>query len=168
MHNTRAATRALLVLTVAATPIACDAQQRPGQGRQPTIPPPTILEYKPQSTLVVPAHEVPRARFPVVDLHGHPPTLDNRQAIEEVVAAMDDLNIGVMGQARPSSGDQLRSQIEAVREAATKLPVILMTGRYEVDFAQRSLDAGASAHLRKPFEEDALLEAIAVATRDRR
>ncbi len=117
MHNTRAATRALLVLTVAATPIACDAQQRPGQGRQPTIPPPTILEYKPQSTLVVPAHEVPRARFPVVDLHGHPPTLDNRQAIEEVVAAMDDLNIGVMVQARPSSGDQLRSQIEAVREA---------------------------------------------------
>ena len=58
--------------------------------------------------------------------------------------------------------------LEAVREAATKLPVILMTGRYEVDFAQRSLDAGASAHLRKPFEEDALLEAIAVATRDRR
>lgn len=117
MHNTRAATRALLVLAVAATPIACDAQQRPGQGRQPTIPPPTILEYKPQSTLVVPAHEVPRARFPVVDLHGHPPTLDNRQAIEEVVAAMDELNIGVMVQARPSSGDRLRSQIEAVREA---------------------------------------------------
>ena len=58
--------------------------------------------------------------------------------------------------------------LEAVRDAATKLPVILMTGRYEVDFAQRSLDAGASAHLRKPCEEDALLEAIAVATRDRR
>jgi FixJ family two-component response regulator len=58
--------------------------------------------------------------------------------------------------------------IEAVREAATKLPVVLMTGRYEVDFAQRSLDAGASAFLRKPFEEDALLAAIDVATRARR
>jgi FixJ family two-component response regulator len=58
--------------------------------------------------------------------------------------------------------------IEAVRDAATKLPVILMTGRYEVDFAQRSLDAGASAFLRKPFEEEALLEALEVATRDRR
>ncbi len=58
--------------------------------------------------------------------------------------------------------------IEAVREAATKLPVILMTGRYEVDFAQRSLDAGASAFLRKPFDEEALLEALDVALRDRR
>jgi FixJ family two-component response regulator len=58
--------------------------------------------------------------------------------------------------------------LEAVREAATKLPVILMTGRYEVDFAQRSLDAGASAFLRKPFEEEALLAALEVAMRDRR
>lgn len=117
MQNSRVATRALLLFVIAATPVACDAQSRPGQGREPTIPPPTILEYKPQSTLVVPQHEVPRAKFPVVDLHGHPPTLDNRQTIEEVVAAMDALNIGVMVQARPSSGSRLRSQIEAVRDA---------------------------------------------------
>jgi FixJ family two-component response regulator len=51
--------------------------------------------------------------------------------------------------------------LEAVREAASKLPVVLMTGRYEVDFAQRALDAGASAFLRKPFEEQELLDAIA-------
>ncbi|HEY8469948.1 MAG TPA: hypothetical protein VIL18_09905, partial [Longimicrobiales bacterium] len=50
---------------------------RPGEGREPEFPPPTILEYKPRSTLVVPAHEVPRAKYPVVDFHGHPPTLDS-------------------------------------------------------------------------------------------
>lgn len=58
--------------------------------------------------------------------------------------------------------------LEEVRVAATKLPVILMTGRYEVDFAQRSLDAGASAFLRKPFDEAGLLEAIEIATKERR
>jgi FixJ family two-component response regulator len=52
--------------------------------------------------------------------------------------------------------------------AATKLPVILMTGRYDADFARRSLGAGASAFLRKPFEEEELLRAIHVAIRERR
>ena len=37
--------------------------------RTPTIPPPTITEYKPRSTLVVPEHPVPRAKFPAVDFH---------------------------------------------------------------------------------------------------
>ena len=58
--------------------------------------------------------------------------------------------------------------LDEVRVAATKLPVVLMTGRYEVDFAQRSLDAGASAFLRKPFDEARLLEAINTATQERR
>jgi predicted TIM-barrel fold metal-dependent hydrolase len=106
---------ALALLSMAIAPLACESQQR--RPRTPQLPPPTITEYKPQSTLVVPEHEVPRARFPVVDIHGHPPTLDNAENIERVIAAMDRLNIGVMVQARPSSGDRLRSQIEAVRAA---------------------------------------------------
>jgi FixJ family two-component response regulator len=58
--------------------------------------------------------------------------------------------------------------LEEVKVAATKLPVVLMTGRYDVDFAQRSLDAGASAFLRKPFGEDELLRAIETAIGVRR
>ncbi len=58
--------------------------------------------------------------------------------------------------------------LEEIRVAATKLPVILMTGRYDADFARRSLGAGASAFLRKPFEEEELLRAIDVAIRERR
>ena len=103
----------LAVLLLAAE---CDAQfQR--RNREPTVPPPTIIEYKPHSTLVVPEHPVPRAKFPVVDLHGHPPTLDNLEAIEQVVAAMDELNLQVIVQARGSSGERLTRQIEAVRAA---------------------------------------------------
>jgi len=65
----------------------------------------------------VPEHEIPQARFPVVDFHGHPPTLSSQETIREVVAAMDALNLQVMVQARPSSGERLAGQIEAVRDA---------------------------------------------------
>ena len=87
------------------------------RNREPTIPPPTIVDYKPRSTLVVPEHPVPSAKFPVVDLHGHPPTLDGAETIGQVVAAMDKLNLQMIVQTRGSSGEQLTTQIEAVREA---------------------------------------------------
>jgi len=97
--------------------LSLGSPQARAQTRQPTIPPPTILEYRPRSTLVVPEHPVPRARFPVVDFHGHPPDLSSPEVIREVVAAMDALNVQVMIQARPSSGERLARQIEAVRAA---------------------------------------------------
>jgi predicted TIM-barrel fold metal-dependent hydrolase len=87
------------------------------QDRQPTLPPPSITEYHPRSTLVVPENEVPRAKFPVVDFHGHPGNLTSPETIQRVVSAMDELNIQVMVQANPSSGARLTQQIEAVRQA---------------------------------------------------
>lgn len=54
--------------------------------------------------------------------------------------------------------------LEEVRVAATKLPVVLTTGRYDVDFASQALATGASAFLRKPFSETELFDAIAEAT----
>src|SRR5438874_1785447 len=44
---------------------------RPGQCQAPEFPPPSILDYRPRSTLVTSAHLVPRAKFPVVDIHAH-------------------------------------------------------------------------------------------------
>src|SRR5207253_1548627 len=46
---------------------------RPGAGRDPEFPPPSIIDYKPKSTLVVQEHPVPRAKFPVIDIHSHQP-----------------------------------------------------------------------------------------------
>jgi predicted TIM-barrel fold metal-dependent hydrolase len=106
---------AAAALAVLLLPPASEAQSR--RDPQPTIPPPNITEYRPRSTLVVPAHEVPRAKFPVVDFHGHPGNLASPETLREVVAAMDRLNIQVMVQANPSSGERLTAQIEAVREA---------------------------------------------------
>lgn len=88
-----------------------------GQDRRPEIPPPTILEYKPQSTLVVAEHPVPRPRFPVVDFHGHPPRLSSVAAVNALITQMDAIGIQVMVQANGSSGDVLRQQLDAVRQS---------------------------------------------------
>ena len=114
---------ALVVLVVAMFPLGAVAQgtgtgqivHRPGDGRQPEFPPPTITEYHPRSTLVVPAHLVPRAKFPAVDLHGHPPTLASPDVVNTVGEAMDKLNLQIMVNATPSSGERLALQIAAVK-----------------------------------------------------
>jgi predicted TIM-barrel fold metal-dependent hydrolase len=150
---------AILVL-VALTPIACDAQARggrPGDGREPTLPAPSITEYRPRSTLVVPEHLVPRAKFPVVDFHGHPPDLSSADNVRRVVAAMDELNLQVMIQARPSSGARLRAQIEGVRAAGYE-------DRF-VFFANLDLDdvgAGAGARIAAQLEEDVRAGAVGI------
>jgi len=46
---------------------------RPRQCQAPDFPPPTIVDYRPHSTLKVAEHLVPKAKFPVIDYHGHPP-----------------------------------------------------------------------------------------------
>ena len=69
--------------TLAAQPQAPgQIRPRPAEGREPELPSPTIRQYKPRSTLVVPQHPVPRAKFPVVDLHGHPPALTGPDVVE--------------------------------------------------------------------------------------
>ncbi|HEY8469222.1 MAG TPA: amidohydrolase family protein, partial [Longimicrobiales bacterium] len=127
------------------------------EGREPEFPPPTILEYKPRSTLVVPAHEVPRAKYPVVDFHGHPPTLDSREVIERVVAAMDSLNIRVMVQTRGSSGELLRRQIEAVREAGYADRFVFFT---TLDL--RNVGPGSGQRIAAQLEADVKAGAVGV------
>jgi hypothetical protein len=50
-------------------------ETRPGSCTAPSEPPPSILDYRPKSTLVTEEHKVPKAKFPAVDVHGHPGAL---------------------------------------------------------------------------------------------
>jgi uncharacterized protein len=100
---------------------------RPGTGREPEFPAPTITDYKPKSTLVVPQHPVPRAKFPVVDIHGHPPALVNPQVIQTVLDAMNQLNIQVMVQANGVSGDRLKQQLDAIAASGHKDRFVVFT-----------------------------------------
>jgi hypothetical protein len=127
------------------------------QSRTPQIPPPTILEYKPQSTLVVPEHEVPQAKFPAVDFHGHPPALNNPSTIHSVVTAMDELNLQVMVQARGSSGDALIRQIRAVSAAGMQNRFVFFT---TVDL--RSIGPGSGARIASQLEEDVTAGAVGI------
>ncbi len=61
---------------------ACPAgttEVRPGSCQAPDTPAPSILDYRPKSTLVTPQHPVPKAKFPAIDIHGHPGDLTLRR-----------------------------------------------------------------------------------------
>jgi predicted TIM-barrel fold metal-dependent hydrolase len=81
---------------------------RPNNCQAPQMPAPSILDYRPRSTLVVPEHTVPRAKFPVIDFHGHP-NIGSADALARVGAAMDSLNLRLMIVAGNVSGDALKS-----------------------------------------------------------
>ncbi|MBI2150641.1 MAG: amidohydrolase family protein, partial [Acidobacteria bacterium] len=67
---------------------------REGQCRPPEFPAPTIVDYRPRSTLVVEQHPAPRAKYPVIDSHNH--TTINANNIEQMVREMDALNLRVL------------------------------------------------------------------------
>jgi len=90
-------------------------RRRPGEGRKPEWPPPSITEYKPTSTLIVPQHPTPRAKFPVIDIHSHHATPIKPERLAEVVKAMDALNLRVVVNLSGGSGEQLRKGLEAIR-----------------------------------------------------
>ncbi len=100
---------------------------RPGQGREPEFPAPKITDYKPRSTLVVPQHPVPRAKYPVIDIHGHPPALVSAEVIKTVVGAMDPLNLRVIVQASGASGERLKLQLDAIRSSGRQDRLAMFT-----------------------------------------
>lgn len=70
-------------------------------------------EYNPESTLVVPGAEVPRARFPFIDIHSHQfrmPEMD----LSTLVRDMDKINMAVMVNLSGRSGEQLKKAIDNV------------------------------------------------------
>src|SRR5688572_10686163 len=72
-------------------------ETRPGSCEGPSAPAPSILDYRPKSTLVVPAHPVQRAKFAAIDFHGHPRDLASTpEGLERLGAALDSLNVGLI------------------------------------------------------------------------
>lgn len=122
---------------------------RPAEGRDPEFPPPSIREYKPRSTLVVPVHRVPRAKFPTIDFHGHPPALTSQDAINLVGAAMDSLNLRVMVSANGSSGDRLTQQLTAIAASKYKDRFVVFTG-----LNLRDIGPGSVARIVAQLEAD--------------
>ena len=127
---------------------------RPRNCRAPELPAPSILDYRPRSTLVTAEHKVPKAKFPVIDFHGHPGSqMTNAAELEQMGAEMDALNIGLMLAANNVMGENLKRQLAVVGASAKmKDRVRILTGidfrNVGPDWAERAvkqLDADIAA-----------------------
>src|SRR5688572_28231706 len=67
-------------------------------------------KYDPPSTLVVPEHNVTRAKFPFIDVHSHQNNMPV-QNLNELVKAMDKLNMAVMVNLTGEGGERLKQSI---------------------------------------------------------
>jgi len=138
-------------------PLAPGAGRRPGDGRSPDLPAPTIQEYKPRSTLVVPQHQVPRAKFPVVDIHGHPPTLTSADVVNRIGDSMSPLNLQVMVNANARVSDSIPQALEAIRASRYKERFVMFTG---LDL--QDVRPGSGAVLAARLEADVKAGAVGV------
>jgi uncharacterized protein len=91
---------------------------RPGRCQAPEVPPPSILDYRPKSTLVVAEHRVPKAKYPVVDIHNHETITP--QNMGEFIADMDALNLRVLNNLSGGSGAELKAKVDTIRNSPHK------------------------------------------------
>jgi predicted TIM-barrel fold metal-dependent hydrolase len=74
----------------------------------------TVEEYEPKSTLVVPEHPVPRARYPVIDVHSHHRDV-SPQRLDQIVREMDGLNLRVLINLSGGTGEELKQMAAAMK-----------------------------------------------------
>ena len=132
---------------------------RPRSCQAPELPAPSIVDYRPRSTLVAPAHTVPRARYPVIDFHGHPfGLLDSPDGLARLGASMDGLNVRTMVVANNVSGEALQRTMAAVRASpAMRDRVRVLTG---IDF--RNVGPGWAERAVAQLEADVAAGAVGV------
>ena len=92
---------------------------RVGRCAPPEFPPPSIVDYRPRTTLVTPEHLVPKAKYPVIDSHNH--TTITAANIDQMIKEMDELNLRVLvnlsGGSNPA---QVKQKVDFIR--ASKYP----------------------------------------------
>ncbi len=74
---------------------------------------------------MVPQHPVPRAKFPVIDIHSHQPTPISPAEFDRVMKGMQDNNLQILVNLSGGSGDRLRSGIEALKTSKYKDRMVL-------------------------------------------
>jgi predicted TIM-barrel fold metal-dependent hydrolase len=132
---------------------------RPQRCMAPELPPPSILDYRPRSTLVTPEHPVPRAKYPAIDFHGHPRGyLGSTDQLAELGALLDDLNVRMMIAANSMSGEELREAVATIAASPTmKDRVRVLTG---IDF--RDVGPGWAERAVAQLEADVAAGAVGV------
>lgn len=70
-------------------------------------------EYNPKSTLVVEGEEVPRAKFPFIDVHSHQRDM-SADALRAMITDMDAINEGIMVNLSGGSGKRIKDMVESI------------------------------------------------------
>lgn len=123
---------------------------RPGEGRQPEWPAPSIVDYRPRSTLAVPEHPRPRAKFVAIDIHSHHQTPVSPEQLDRIVAEMDAVNLRVVVNLSGGSGERLRQGLAAIRGSRHRERMALFAN---VDFGD-AVGPGFGARAAAQLEAD--------------
>ena len=102
---------------------------RPGQCQAPEFPAPSIVDYRPRTTLVTQTHLVPKAKFPAIDIHGHAAgALNSAASLEAHIKALDSIGVRLFVAADNVSGANLTRQLDVVNASAYKDRIRIFTG----------------------------------------
>jgi predicted TIM-barrel fold metal-dependent hydrolase len=143
-----------VVLLGLAVSVVGQAQRR---GARPANEPAlTVEEYTPRSTLVVDEHPVPRAKFPVVDVHSHhrPGFSDARW--DEIIGEMDALNLQVLVNLSGGSGAGLERGLRTIADSAHSDRMVFFAN---LDFSQ-GVTPGFGARAAAQLERDVAAGAV--------
>jgi predicted TIM-barrel fold metal-dependent hydrolase len=132
---------------------------RPRTCMAPERPAPSILDYRPRSTLVVPMHPVPKAKYPAIDFHGHPrDQLGSVASLAGLGAELDGLNVRLMISANNTSGEALRRTVATIAASPEmKDRVRVLTG---IDF--RGVGPGWAERAVAQLEADVAAGAVGI------
>ncbi len=132
---------------------------RPGNCVAPREAPPSILDYRPKSTLLTAAHLVKAAKYPAIDFHGHPEDLImSAQGLETLRTDLDRLNVRMLISADNLSGSELGGALAAIRASdAMKDRVRVLAG---IDFSD--VGPGWAERAVKQLDADVAAGAVGV------
>ena len=122
---------------------------RPQTCQAPQLDPPSILDYRPRSTLVVPEHPVPKPKYPAIDFHGHPPGLDgSEEGLRRLGEEMDRIGLRTMIVASPSrwAGAPPERQATSSQKFMTRYPQAPRERSYEssIGSCRNSMSSGSA------------------------
>jgi uncharacterized protein len=105
-----------------------------------------IRQYKPKSTLVVPAHPVPRARYPVIDVHSHHFDL-SAERWATIVREMEGLNLRLLVNLSGGSGAELKRKMAVIAGSPAPTRMVQFANLDFGDFERFGYGARAAARL---------------------
>ena len=144
----------LLLVGVAA--VFVQAQRTRSSQISPSATSLTVEEYSPRSTLRVETNPVPRAKFPVIDVHSHHRPGFSLAQWSDIVESMDELNLQVLVNLSGGSGSSIVSGIETVQASNSQDRMVFFAnldfrGRIGPRFGER-----AAAQLERDVEAGAV------------